>query len=35
MTTCQCGATYTDTADGRARHRMIHGHTPSRKVTER
>lgn len=30
--TCQCGATYHDTTDGRGRHRLIYGHTPSKKV---
>lgn len=27
--TCLCGATYTDNADGRLRHKVLHGHAPA------
>lgn len=26
--TCACGMPYTDTAEGRWNHRVLHGHTP-------
>lgn len=29
MTRCQCGDTYADTINGRHRHRLLNGHSPS------